>query len=283
MIAIAQATFKEAVRKKIIILIGILTLIYLIMLSVITYFGFQDLKKSGVGSDIILSNAALIVSFLGFYFSSMIIALFTIMASLGAISTEIENGTIHSIVSKPLKRSQYVMGKYLGLAVLATVYSVFLYLAIIIINYAIGVPPLDKPNILLLSKGLALFILEPLSILALCICGSVYFRTLNNGIIVIAIYILGIIGSMMEQIGSALKMDGLVQWGILISLVSPFDTVYKKMIDVIYSGSNMTINLSSPLFLSGTVPSNWMMLYVIVFLTVMLMFAVRKFNRKDIS
>jgi ABC-type transport system involved in multi-copper enzyme maturation permease subunit len=253
------------------------------MLSLITYFGFESLISNNVTNDVLLSNASVMVSLLGFYFSSMLVALLTIMASLGSISSEIENGTIHSVITKPVSRMQYVIGKYTGLAVLAVAYSAFLYTAIIIINYIVGVPPLDKPDIPVLIKGLALFILEPLAILSLCILGSISFKTLNNGIIIISIYILGTIGSVMEQVGSAIKIDGMIQWGIVISLVSPFDVVYRKMIEVIYSGSNVSLLFSSPLFLSNVIPSNWMILYVCVFLAVMLMLSVRKFNKKDIS
>lgn len=283
MIAVAMASFKEAVRKKLILLIGLLTLVYIIILTLITHFGYNSLKSNPINSDALSSNAALIVSFLGYYFSSMIIALLTIMASLGAVSSEIENGAVQSIVTKPIKRSHYILGKYLGLAALVTAYSLFLYITIFVINYTVGVPPLDKPDVLILLKGLLLFILEPLSILSLCILGSTAFKTLNNGIIVIAIYILGTIGSMMEQIGSGLKIDGLVEGGILISLISPFETVYRKLIEVVFSSSDISFFFTSPLFISGSMPSNWMILYVVIYLVALLMLSIHKFNRKDIS
>ena len=77
-------------------------------------------------------------------------------------------------------------------------------------------------------------------------------------------------------------MDGLMQWGIVISLISPFDVIYRKMIEVVYSSTNISLMFSSPLFLSNKTPSTWMMLYVCVFLATMLILAVRKFDRKDI-
>lgn len=283
MMAVALATFKEVIRKKIIILIGLVTLLYIITLSLITYFGFEGLKGSSMDNDMLLKNASVLVSLFGFYFSSMLVALLTIMASLGSISSEIENGSIHSIITKPIRRSHYIMGKYTGLAALAVAYSTFLYITVVIINYIVGVPPLKSPDIPVLLKGLALFLLEPLTILSLCIFGSISLKTINNGILVIAIYITGTIGSMMEQLGAPLQADGLVQWGIAISLVSPFDVVYRKMIDTIYSGSDISILFSSPLFISSTTPSKWMILYVCIFLASMLALSVRKFNKKDIS
>lgn len=87
----------------------------------------------------------------------------------------------------------------------------------------------------------------------------------------------------MEQIGTAARLDGLVQWGIVTSLISPFDSIYRKMVEIIYSDSNVPLFMSSPLFLSNTTPSNWMMLYACIFLIGLLFLAVRKFNTKDIS
>jgi len=283
MIAVALATFKEVIRKKIIILIGLITIFYIIMLSLITHFGFDGLKAGNADNDALLTKASALISLFGFYFSSMLVALLTIMASLGSISSEIENGSIHSIITKPISRSHYVISKYMGLAALAVAYSTFLYVTVVFINFIVGVPPLNSPDIPVLLKGLALFVLEPLAILSLCIYGSISFKTLNNGILVIAIYIIGTVGSMMEQIGALLKADGLVQWGIVISLVSPFDTVYRKMVDTIYSNTDISLLFSSPLFISSNTPSKWMILYVCIFLVSMLALSVRKFNKKDIS
>jgi ABC-type transport system involved in multi-copper enzyme maturation permease subunit len=171
----------------------------------------------------------------------------------------------------------------MGLAALAVAYSTFLYITVVVINFIVGVPPLNRPDIPILLKGLALFVLEPLTILSLCIFGSISFKTLNNGILVIAIYIAGTIGSMMEQLGSPLEVHGLVQWGIAISLASPFDVVYRKMIETIYSGTDISILFSSPLFISNITPSKWMILYVCIYLASMLALSVWKFNKKDIS
>ncbi len=67
------------------------------------------------------------VSVPGFYFSSMLVAFLAIMSSIGAVSSEIESGVIHGVITKPVKRLEYVLGKYLGLAALLTAYSIFLW------------------------------------------------------------------------------------------------------------------------------------------------------------
>lgn len=284
MLAIALSSFKEAVRKKIIIIIGSLTILYLVLFCILMNYAFADLKKMNADNIVIIESASGFVSILGFYFSSMIVAFVTIMASVGAIASDIESGIIHAVISKPIKRMEYVLGKYLGIAIMAIGYSSFLYIFLIVINVVLGIPPLNSIGVVGFLKGLAFFCFEPLALLSLCIFGSVYWKTMNNGIIVIGVYILGMVGGMMEQIGSAVKLAGLVKWGIVISFFSPFESIYRKMISVIYSSVNIIgSTIAGPFFMSRTVPSTWMMVYALAFWVAFVLLAVRKFNRKDIS
>ncbi len=284
MIAIALATFREVIRKKVVLIIGILTVIYLILFSLMIHFAMEDMRKSHINSAEIIMTAAGIISIMGFYFCSMITSFVTIMASVGAISSDIESGLIHSIVTKPLRRREYVMGKYLGVAGLAVAYSTFLYVFLFIINFAFNIPPLNQVQPFVFLHGLVLFCFEPLVLLSLCLFGSVLLKTMNNGILAIGIYILGIAGGMMEQIGTFIELNYLSQWGIFISLVSPFDSIYRKMMSVLFFSMNLIgTTFAGPFFASERVPSIWMMIYSLVYCLGFILLAIRKFNTKDIG
>jgi hypothetical protein len=284
MFAITLSSFKEAIRKKIIIIIGSMTILYLVLFCILLNYVFGDLKKMNPGNIGIIENASGIVSILGFYFSSMIVAFVTIMASVGAIASDIESGIINAVISKPIKRMEYVLGKYLGIAVMTVGYSSFLYVFLVVINVVLNIPPLNIITTVDFLKGLALFCFEPLALLSLCIFGSVCWKTMNNGVIIIGVYILGMVGGMMEQIGSVVKLDGLVKWGIVISFFSPFESIYRKMISVIYSSVNIIgSSIAGPFFMSRNTPSIWMMVYALAFWVAFVLLAVRKFNSKDIS
>lgn len=284
MMAIAAASFKEALRKKILILVAALTIVYLTLFGVITHFAVKDLAREGALNTInALDVASNIVSFLGFYFSSMLVAFLTIMASVGSISSEIESGVIHSIITRPIKRSSYILGKYLGLGVLSVSYGVFLFAAIIAICTIFKLPLMKTLEPLNVIKGLLFFTLEPLAILSLSIYGSAAFKTLSNGIFVISIYILGLIGGVMETIGSFLNNQSLSNLGIISSLISPFDIIYRQMLSSIFG----SIGISNPFMagggMIGTAPSIWMLVYIFVYIPGLVFLAVRKFRLKDIS
>jgi ABC-type transport system involved in multi-copper enzyme maturation permease subunit len=282
--AIILTSFKEAFRKKIFHLIGLLTIIYLIVFGILVHYVVEGMRGSSAGYVAILSNVATIVAFLGFYFSSMVVAFLTIMISISSVSSEIENGTIHTIITKPINRREYILGKYMGLGILLIIYSVVLFLSITLIPLLVNISLIDKFGIAALSRGLIYFALEPLVILSISIYGSTLFKTLNNGIFIISLYILAIIGGVMEQMGLLLKNATLINIGIISSLISPFDVIYRKMISTIFSSFGLNNILLGPSFLSGSAsaPSFWMMIYVCIYLLFFIFAAVRKFDRKDI-
>jgi ABC-type transport system involved in multi-copper enzyme maturation permease subunit len=284
MIAIAAASFKEALRKKIFILVAALTLVYLTLFGIITYFAVDELTKAGALNTInALDVASNIVSFLGFYFSSMLVAFLTIMISVGSISSEIESGVIHSIVTRPIKRSSYILGKYLGLGILSVSYSVFLFTAVILICAVFKLPIVNTLEPLNVIKGMLFFTLEPLAILSLSVYGSAAFKTLSNGIFVISIYILGLIGGIMEVIGSLFQNLDLVNLGIISSLISPFDTIYRQMLSAIFVSVGITNPFMMVNGMTSTAPSIWMLIYILLYIPGLVILAIKKFNLKDIS
>jgi len=281
--AIISATFKEALRKKILLFVGIITFIYLILLGLFLSFSFKEFRAHNVNTILVFKNISLFISVLGFYFSSMLITFLTIMTSVGTVSSEIESGAIHAIITKPIKRSHYVLGKYLGLSILVITYSCFLFASIIAISYFIGMPLISTLGIIPVLKGLLFFIFEPLVILSLSIFGSTIFKTMTNGIFVFAIYILGLIGGMMEQIGSLINSDALMKWGIFLSLISPSDVIYREMISAIFSNVGFDFPLLGAAPQAHMTPSAWMNVYIAVYMVGLLFLAVKKFSRKDIS
>ena len=282
MITVIKISFREAINKKVFLLIGIFTVIYLAGYAIFIYFIMKDLDGGRIDNYSGFLAGASFISFVGYYFSSMLLAFLTIMLSAGAVSHDMESGIIQSTISKPLSRRSYILGKYLGLVLIISAYSIILFLSVTLISVMFKIPSLSGLKWDIILKSLLLFVLEPLAILSLSIFGSVFFKTLSNGIFLIAVYITGLAGGMIEQIGGTIGNDTLVLCGIASSMISPFDTVYRKMIATLFSN----IGIANPMFgiygIQGAVPSMWMMAYVIFYSTLLLYLAVRKFRKKDL-
>jgi len=283
MFAIALSTFKEIHRKKIFHFISILTILYLILLGFI-------LKKMGESINQVdgLVNAVLnlssTISMIGFYFSSMLVGFLTVMLSIGIVSSELENGTILTILTKPIRRGEYIMGKYIGTALLVIIYSAFLYIAVIIISTLSKISIVETFGIAALFKGFLFFILQPLTLLAVCLYGSTICRTVINGIFVIGLYMLGLIGGLIEQAGAFTNNSTLSAIGIISSLISPFEVIYRKMTFTIFSTLGSLSNLTSfGMPGASTRPSVWMMVYVCVYLIFFVLLSINGFRKRDIG
>ncbi len=106
--AIAVNTFKEAIRDKIfysLVFFAGLIIGTSILLSMLTL---------GEGSKIIAD-----ISLAGINFFGVIISIFV---GIGLVYKELEKKTIYTIISKPIRRSDFLLGKYLGLALTLLVY-----------------------------------------------------------------------------------------------------------------------------------------------------------------
>lgn len=99
--AIALHTFKESVRER--VLYNLIVFALLLMGTAILFGSIS------VGIEqIILVNLSL---------SSMMVfgLLIAIFIGIGLVSKEIERRTIYYILSKPVRRAEFILGKYLGL------------------------------------------------------------------------------------------------------------------------------------------------------------------------
>ena len=120
-LAIAWNTFRETIRDK--IMIGVLLFATLIIISSIATVQFTVGQWMRLTTDVGLGAIAVI----GIGIS--------IFLGISLVSKEIERKTVYTIVSKPVRRSQFVLGKYLGLLLTLLVNTV-LMLAVLLITLA---------------------------------------------------------------------------------------------------------------------------------------------------
>lgn len=282
--AIAKSTFREVYRKRIVHLVGILTLLYWCILGMIFHyqareFGVMDSQLSA------LINLSGMVMILGFYLSSMLLALLTVMLAVGIISSEVEDGTVLTLLTKPIKRRDYVLGKYLGISLMIAAYALILYTAIFIFAAVGGQNLLKVFGVIPMLQGFGLFLLQPLVIAGVAVYGSTVFKTVNNGIFVIALYLLSTIGGILEQIGTFASLPDLSTFGIIASLFAPFEVIYRKLVGVVFKdiGGFASLMGGSVSGGGGVEPSGYMMVYIVCYLCFALLMAIKNINKRDIG
>ena len=280
MLTIAGLTFREVLSKKVFYIVLALTVLFLVVYGIAMHFAVEDIKSWGDPVRSKLSGTIIYSQLLslGLYFSTFIVALMTVFSAVSSVSGEIETGTIQAVITRPIQRWEYIIGKLAGSALMMSAYAAVLYLAVIgITKYITGYQPSN------ISAGLALFLMVPLLLLALSLCGSSLMSTLANGITVFMLYIIGMVGGMVEQIGIGINNGALVNIGILSSLVMPSDAVYRKMVFGLLTGPDNPINsFNINPFSTGSPPSDMMIIYAAVYILAVILATAGIFNRRDI-
>ncbi len=120
-LAVARNTFREAVRDRVLYLVGVFGVLVLLSAKLVGWVSVgEDIK---VVRDIGLAS----VSFFG--------ACVAIFVGTGLVQREIGGRTIYTILARPVARWEFIAGKYLGLlatvlasaAGLAAIFVVYLY------------------------------------------------------------------------------------------------------------------------------------------------------------
>jgi ABC-type transport system involved in multi-copper enzyme maturation permease subunit len=198
-----------------------------------------------------------------------------VLTSVDTLAGEIASGTMQAVATKPLRRYEIVLGKWLGYAAMLTLYVVLMAGGVMVVMVAITgyvVPGL--------AKGLGLMLLEGLTLLSISLLGGSRFSTLANGVLAFGLYGLAFLGGWIEQVGSLLNSDTAVNIGIASSLIMPSEALWKRAAYEMQTPLARVSGLTP--FTSTTVPSTIMIVYAAVYIVVMLALALRQFSRRDL-
>jgi ABC-type transport system involved in multi-copper enzyme maturation permease subunit len=197
------------------------------------------------------------------------------LVTADTLAGEISTGTIQSLATKPLRRSEIVLGKWLGYAILLFLYVVLMAGGILLsVSLQSGY---RMPNML---AGLALMYLAALVVMTITIACSSRLSTLATGGLVIGLYGLAFVGSWVEQIGSLANSPAAVQVGIVSSLLMPSEALWRRA--AFEMTAPLTRMVSFGPFSSASVPSPAMVVYGGLYLLAALGMAVRTFSRRDL-
>lgn len=282
--AIIKVTLNEALRKKTFFVMGGLTLLYLILWFAVLY-NFRNTGRIQDLSASFQAMAAMMLTQTGLQFSSLLICLLTIMLGSGAVGTELENGMIHAILSRPIKRRDYILGRFIGLLLLIAGFSTILLMLFLVIGYGFRLEPILALTFRQLLTGAAFYLLVPVAVLLVTVSGSIYYKQVANGLLATFIYILGNIGGMVEMIGTYINNEGIISSGILLSLISPFQVIYSTAEKILVPAQGIgseIMRVSGGLSGSGRGASSWMFLYIGLYCLLFMVISIRRFSTLDL-
>lgn len=282
MFILAKLTFREAIRRRILLAGFALGVSFLIIYSIGLHFILIQIghvaasKAPSQGAANVLNveseNTFLMAGLYAITFLSIAMA-----ALLGAdtLAGEINSGTIQTIATKPIRRADVVLGKWLGFAGLLGLYQILMAGGIVL---SMLLQAHYSPDNLL--KGIGLIYLEALIVMTITLMCSAYFPALATGGIVFGLYGLAFIGGWIEQIGAVLHNSTAVQIGIITSLIIPSEALWRRAAFEMQTPLAGVLGISP--FGASSVPSPLMVIYAVFYLGVTLVFAIRIFQKRDL-
>lgn len=274
-LTIAELTIRETQRRRILWLSLLLAVGFLAVFGLGFHYLFLDLTEhvhDSTERDLFIG----VLLTAGLYAINFLIIIMAVLISVTAISGEMDTHTIDAILTKPVRRWEFVMGKWAGFAALLVVYSLLLTGGLLFIVFLRSGVTVNN-----LLMGLGLMVLQGLVVLTLTIAGGTRLSTLANGVMAFMMYGIAFIGGWVEQIGALLRNETAVDIGIATSLIMPSEILWKRALTLFqprFTGSSF---LAGP-FAVASQPSDAMIGYAVFYLLGLLALALISFSRRDL-
>jgi Cu-processing system permease protein len=279
MLLMARFTIREALHKRVVHGVLALTVAFVLLFALAVWFAYRETANY---MDLTLQQLSvrrmwsMQFTLLGMNAVSGIGALLAIFLSVGTISAEVDGGTLQAIVPKPLTRRDILLGKWLGYAITLSIYVFALSLIVI---GTVGVfSRIWSSNFIVAPLPL---VLQSLLLLSLSVLGTTFLPTVANGVVVFGLYSIATMSGFVEQLGSLLHNDSMINIGIVTSLIIPSDSMGKLAASILHEGASYAERMGGP-FIVNSAPSGLMVVYTLVYMAVVLLVAQRIFAARDL-
>ena len=222
---IAGYALRESTRRRVFVVVLVLTVAFLALYAVGTEAAFDSIDAQVAGEvlnveDEVLTGSTLLgLAMFTTLFLGCVLAVFL---TLGAVRGDAERGLLQPLVVRPLGRSALLGGRFAAAAGVCALYVASVYTAAMVITGAAGGWwPADP-----VGPGLAL-VAGVVLIAALSLLGSIYLSATANGIAIFMAFGAGLAAGLLGQIGDALDVDTLKNVAELTSWLLPFEALYQ--------------------------------------------------------
>ena len=223
-LTVARLTIAEAGRRRLFIVLLLLTAVSVALSA----WGFgrvagftpphADPVTTAALRPIIYSQLLVVVTFM----YSFILALGSAFIAAPMIAADIESGVVLAMLARPLRRSELLVGKWLGVAVLIGVYAVLSGIAeLIVVRLTTDYTP---PEPLL---AVTFLVAQALVLLTLTVSLSTRLSAITGGIVALALFGLAWIGGIVGGVGVALENPDVARIGDLTRLLLPTDGLWR--------------------------------------------------------
>jgi Cu-processing system permease protein len=286
---IARFTLLEAISRRLILAGVAISAGYLGLYALGFHFAYDKALENSptAQSRLAIGIAFAFLTLFGVYVVNYLASFLALFLSVGAVSGEIDSGTLHALMARPLARSEFILGRWLGYGALICAYVVLMVSAVLLISRAIAGYEVPDP-----APALLLMLLETVLLLTISMFGSTVMPTLANGVIAFTLLGLAWLAGIIEFVGRLLSnasdstgSDAMVNIGTAVSLLIPSDALWR--------GASFYLQPPSLLaamggarpgipFFSLVPPASALIVWSLGYVAVVLAGAILAFSRRDL-
>jgi ABC-type transport system involved in multi-copper enzyme maturation permease subunit len=281
MLTIAKLTIGEAARRRV---LWVLVILAAVAVS-LTAWGVSSLIAAGREHGLTELDLKFAVSqvliFIAFMFGFVLVMTAAFFGS-PAIATDLESGIAQAMLARPLPRSSYILGRWLGLAIVIVGYAaVWGFLAIGVVGWVSGYLPPDPILPVAYLAGQALVLLS------LTVLLSTRLPPIAGGAIAVVAYGLAWMAGVLGKIGVAIGTSTLVGVSDASRFLLPTDALWQGVVYglepsfVINAAEGQFVARSSPFFASSGPPPA-IVAWAVIWVVLVLALAVAQFRRREL-
>ena len=281
-LTIARFTLQEAISRRLILAGTLLSLAFVGLFTL----GFallynMDSEFSGPLSDA-QSRATFgtIMTVLGLYAVYFLSGFLALFISVGAVSGEVDSGALHAVLAHPIRRFEFIVGRWLAYAGLICGYVVMMAGLLLLAARLISGYSTPDP-----VRATLLVALAALALLTLSLLGSTLLSTLANGVVVFTLFGMAWLAGIIEFVGTALRNDAMINAATAVSLLMPADAIWRGASYYVQSPLFLAVLSSATSgipFASTTPPATSMLLWAVLYVAACLAGAAFSFSRRDL-
>lgn len=186
-VSIARNTFREAIRDR--ILYNLVLFVLLLTACAVLLGDLTDGQEArtivNVGLNAMLLFGAFIAIFVG----------------VGLVSKEIEKRTVYGLLAKPIRRSEFIVGKYLGLCATLAVNTAIMGVGVTLALLYVKGTALIGPA----WTSVLLIYFELMIVTAVAIVFSSFSTPALSALLTFMVFIIGHLSSSLRDLGAVMK------------------------------------------------------------------------------
>ena len=224
-ITIAAHALREAVRRRVLLVVSLLTAVFLGLFALAAFEAFDSLEPTSGGGIPIDERALTGGTLLGL---AMFVALFlgvvlAVFLTLDAVRGDAERGLLQPLVVRPVGRTTLLAGRLLAASGVCASYVVVVFLLAALITRVAG--DFTPSSLFVPAAGLGLGVV---TVVAVSLLGTTVLSTTANGIAVFMVFATGLAAGLLGQIGEGLEVDALTTASSIMSWIVPFEALYQN-------------------------------------------------------